>query len=55
MKSCVVNISEVARDPTHNLSASYWCDKKEAQKKEQDNNFSEVLEEEMRKLGSNNE
>lgn len=56
MKSCVVSISEVARDPTHNLSAKYWCDKKkEAQKKEQDNNFSEVLEEEMRKLGSNNE
>ena len=55
MKSCVVNISEVARDPTHNLSAKHWCDKKEAQNKEQDNNFSEVLKEEMRKLGSNNE
>lgn len=55
VKSCVVSISEVARDPTHNLSAKYWCDKKEAQKKEQDSNFSEVLEEEMRKLGSNNE
>lgn len=51
MKSCVVKSSEIMKDPHHNLSASYWCDKKE---KEAYPSFSDTLKEEQDKLSPPN-
>ena len=28
MRSCTVSISEIMKDPNHNLSAKHWCDVK---------------------------
>lgn len=46
MKLCVVSISEISKDHHHNLSAEYWCNKKE----EKQNNFDDLLHKEMEEL-----
>ena len=28
MRSCIVSISEIMKNPSYNLSAKYWCDTK---------------------------
>lgn len=45
MRSRVVSISEVMKDPNHTLSAKYWCNKKS-----KEGDFKSVLKEEQDKL-----
>lgn len=48
VRSCVVSMSEIAKDPNHTLSAGYWCDKKEREQSGEE--FKDVLDKEMKNV-----